>query len=334
MGGCLDQQLCRRCQRESFNVNGLSLNWDFETTDLPLFAHRVSACLKPFRFVEAANQPHTATLLQRRIGKLDIVFIRYGKHVIIDAGCLKRFALLQVPVCGHFILHQPNYTAVVNEGSAHLLPTGVPLRMEWSPDCTLMAVRFNVDPDDPIHAANPFTTADTPFGGIVDLSKPKGRSLSCIVDLIVNEIVLCHTLEAAPRIASYVGATLDELVRATFACRSMGDMPSLSRVGRYIRDRVDQNMAGELDWAAIADAVGISARSLYRIFTREFGTTPTRWLNNRRLEHAHRELEHKNRSQTSVTEVALKYGFGHVGRFSERYRERFGESPRDTLRRR
>ena len=34
----------------------------------------------------------------------------------------------------------------------------------------------------------------------------------------------------------------------------------------------------------------------------------------------------------SVTEVALRWGFGHFGRFAEMYRARFGLSPRDTLR--
>ena len=34
----------------------------------------------------------------------------------------------------------------------------------------------------------------------------------------------------------------------------------------------------------------------------------------------------------SVTEVALSVGFAHLGRFSEYYRERFGELPRETRR--
>ena len=34
----------------------------------------------------------------------------------------------------------------------------------------------------------------------------------------------------------------------------------------------------------------------------------------------------------NVTEAALAVGFGHLGRFSEYYKERFGELPRQTLR--
>jgi AraC-like DNA-binding protein len=38
-------------------------------------------------------------------------------------------------------------------------------------------------------------------------------------------------------------------------------------------------------------------------------------------------------SAASVSEVAFAYGFEHLGRFSIAYRARFGESPRETLRR-
>ncbi|MFJ9009929.1 helix-turn-helix domain-containing protein [Streptomyces canus] len=35
---------------------------------------------------------------------------------------------------------------------------------------------------------------------------------------------------------------------------------------------------------------------------------------------------------TTVTEVAHVWGFVHLGRFARRYRERYGESPSQTLR--
>ena len=48
-----------------------------------------------------------------------------------------------------------------------------------------------------------------------------------------------------------------------------------------------------------------------------------------RLLRAHQSLL---AGEGSVTDVALKWGFTHFGRFSISYREKFGFSPRDTLR--
>ena len=36
----------------------------------------------------------------------------------------------------------------------------------------------------------------------------------------------------------------------------------------------------------------------------------------------------------NITELALDYGFVHLGRFSDTYRQLFGELPSDTLKRR
>jgi len=36
------------------------------------------------------------------------------------------------------------------------------------------------------------------------------------------------------------------------------------------------------------------------------------------------------RAQVNVTAIALDHGFGHLGRFSAYYRQRFGELPRET----
>ena len=56
-----------------------------------------------------------------------------------------------------------------------------------------------------------------------------------------------------------------------------------------------------------------------------------RYLKHCRLEAAHRELMSAERDQTTVTVVALQYGFYHLGRFAGAYRETFGELPSETL---
>jgi transcriptional regulator GlxA family with amidase domain len=73
-------------------------------------------------------------------------------------------------------------------------------------------------------------------------------------------------------------------------------------------------------------------RSLQDGFRRYLDTTPINYLREVRLRAVRAELAASDPTRTNVTDVALRWGFLHAGRFSVQYRQRFGESPSATLR--
>ena len=83
----------------------------------------------------------------------------------------------------------------------------------------------------------------------------------------------------------------------------------------------------------IAAAAGLSVRALDDGFRRHVGVSPMRYLRQVRLERAHAELLQSDADQTTATFVAQNWGFDHYGRFAAEYRQRFGCSPSETLRR-
>ena len=84
--------------------------------------------------------------------------------------------------------------------------------------------------------------------------------------------------------------------------------------------------------AELAEASGTSIRTLSRGFMRHHGMGPMQFLKARRLDAAYRDLLGASHGDTSVTDVALRYGFNHLGKFAIDYRQAFGESPSATLR--
>lgn len=82
----------------------------------------------------------------------------------------------------------------------------------------------------------------------------------------------------------------------------------------------------------IARRSGYSLRSLELIFRRGVGMTPGRWFMTARLNGALRDLITCD-TESTVSDVATKWGFHHMSRFSQYYSRAFGESPSDTLRR-
>lgn len=83
----------------------------------------------------------------------------------------------------------------------------------------------------------------------------------------------------------------------------------------------------------IARAGDLSVRSVQEGFIRDLGTTPMTYLLQVRLCRVREDLRAADPATTTVQEVARRWGFAHLGRFSASYAQAFGEYPRDTLRR-
>lgn len=83
----------------------------------------------------------------------------------------------------------------------------------------------------------------------------------------------------------------------------------------------------------IARAADLSVRGLQESFQRTLERTPMQYLREVRLRRAHDELLRAEPGSASVATIAARWGFTHMGRFSGEYLRRFGEYPKQTLRR-
>jgi transcriptional regulator GlxA family with amidase domain len=98
-------------------------------------------------------------------------------------------------------------------------------------------------------------------------------------------------------------------------------------------DFIEANLEAPIVLADIVAASGIAGRTLTEHFRRFRGTTPMRYLRRARFEKVRAALQRAG-PEESVTSIAMRCGFGHMGRFSVEYRRTFGEMPSQTLRRR
>lgn len=103
------------------------------------------------------------------------------------------------------------------------------------------------------------------------------------------------------------------------------------RTVKLVIDLMEAQPEQHLSLSDMARVAGVSARTLQDAFKRYVGISPTAYLRDVRLHRVRAELTNAT-SQVSVTEVASRWGFTHLGRFSAAYRQRFGESPSQTAR--
>jgi AraC-like DNA-binding protein len=109
---------------------------------------------------------------------------------------------------------------------------------------------------------------------------------------------------------------------------------STSAALRRARRFCEEHAAEPITLRDIATAARVSVRTLQSGFREHLRTTPMAYLREVRLARAHADLLHiaATGSPTTVTEVALRWGFVHLGRFAAFYRQTYGHAPSVTRR--
>ena len=96
---------------------------------------------------------------------------------------------------------------------------------------------------------------------------------------------------------------------------------------------IHAHAAEEVSITDLSAVAGLSVRSVQESFRRVFDVSPLTYLRQVRLDRVHEELLEAGPQTGAVGDVARRWGFAHLGRFSASYAERFGEYPKQTLRR-
>lgn len=115
----------------------------------------------------------------------------------------------------------------------------------------------------------------------------------------------------------------DAVIRArTVTGRRIGDL----------EDWIESHLEEPITLGRLCGVAGVGERALAKIFESRRGMSPMRYVTERRLAAAHSRLLRASAAD-EVTGIAADLGFTHLGRFAIAYREVFGESPSQTLRR-
>jgi AraC-like DNA-binding protein len=110
-------------------------------------------------------------------------------------------------------------------------------------------------------------------------------------------------------------------------------MPILPRDVKKALDLLKADPSRERSIDELAEACGVARRTLEKHFQQFVGRTPRQLRFDLRLDQVRRGLL-RARPDARVADIAARCGIGHLGRFAAMYRERYGETPSATLRRR
>ena len=121
-------------------------------------------------------------------------------------------------------------------------------------------------------------------------------------------------------------------VRYIISCRL--DMKKRKKFQiKIVRDLLRKNIKKPIDMDMITNEVNIRRSQLYNAFQKEYGITPKKYLNQLRLNAIKKELLLSDPKSVTVSGIAKKYHFRHMGHFAAGYKQLFGETPSQTLHR-
>jgi AraC family transcriptional regulator, exoenzyme S synthesis regulatory protein ExsA len=104
---------------------------------------------------------------------------------------------------------------------------------------------------------------------------------------------------------------------AYFRSVAASDRPPIAAI-------MEMNFRHNLSMKAFAQLCHRSLSSFKREFQKQYGTSPGRWLLDRRLEHSAALLQ---TTGMSVTEVMFECAFEELSHFSKAFKDRFGQAP-------
>ena len=264
-------------------------------------------------------------------------YIRYGADVMIDPGALGSFYLIQIPLTGHADIDNEAGAIETGKGIGSVLNPHRRTRMRWHEGCSQLLLQIEADH---LHTVAERMTGRA-LNDAVTFETAVNKNHKPVADW-VQRLKTCFAL--AEQEAIYSSGNLhtqliveEQLIMDFLSCQPSNIQSMIARSGSlpdniHIRKAVSfmrAKLKTSVTLSDLADAAGITPRSLQLGFKAEFGLTPMEYLREERLQEARRLLKHSSEAER-IGDICEQAGFTHFGRFSIQYRKRFGECPTQT----
>ncbi len=311
------------------------------TDDIDAACAHISSLFKPHKLaVTGSHQVVDVRISTAEIEGVSIVYHRHGAAVSVrpHQARLRNFYLLQIPLKGEAFVKVDKEEVHCHPRQAVMISPTLPVELDFGKGCEQLIVRIEKT-DIERHVERELgypIEMPVEFVPAVPLTSPPAREITNLLQYMTSTLTksggICRSVEARKHLASLLisGLTscLDHNYYDEMAHGANGARPVyISRAIQF----VNNNLRESVGPGDIARAAGVSTRALFSGFRTHMNTTPMRYLKDRRLDTVNRKLSSYGPGQTTVTDIAMKYGFEHLGHFSDAYKKKFGEMPRDTL---
>jgi AraC-like DNA-binding protein len=311
----------------------------FRSPDLDETQSFVGRLFSPHRQRAVAPGNADTRVHKVRIGGASLIHLQYGIPVILDEGQLD-CVVVKMLTHGSVKTRCGDQYAESTPERFTVLSPDQPIRMHWSAGTKHFALRLSQDRVERfVEAAIGHPLEESiRFDLGMQVERPLAAGWLRLMQYVMDECDRPESPIFQPVSAAQLESTIIATLLSVQPHNYQEEMlrPASDASPKYLRraeDFIRARAQDPISLVDIVDACGVGGRTLSWSFRRYRGTTPLGYLRTIRLDRVHRELLDASPGSTSVTEVALRWGFTHLGRFASDYAARFHEKPSETLRR-
>ncbi|GIE86235.1 AraC family transcriptional regulator [Actinoplanes regularis] len=273
------------------------------------------------------------------LGPITVGEVGYGTDIRVLCDGLETSYHVLAPLTG-MLRSRHRGTVVFADPTRAVVyrPTG-DIELDWPGNCRLLSVKIERGAlERELDAAlDQRVVSPMPLGASFDLVDGPGRTWLALVRLLLSELRGTDGLASQPRMAArwrdMVVSGLALTVEHPYGEEPAGlQGPMRPRTVKRVLDVLHTEPWRQYTAAELAAIAGVGVRVLQDAFRQHVGMSPMAYLRRLRLDGVHAELSRSDPGTASVSEIAYRWGFTHLGRFAGAYRSRFGVSPSATLR--
>lgn len=294
------------------------------------------------------NYTLNARMNSCRIRDTSINWAAYGGDVRVIPGSLDTFYVVMIPLSGSAEIRTGKDRFTVGPGQASVISPMDDLQMRWSSDCSKLILRIEQTALEALLSETlgaSLHRGDLRFQSRMDVTGGYTHSWFRMLRLMVEELERPGALIEVPAYAMRFEQHLMRLLLAVQPhnytdelqrCVELMDRGRRAPQPKYVREAarlIDDHPEWEHTTTSLAAHVGYTERALQKGFKTHFGLGPSTYLRKARLHRVRDELLAASPDSVGVERIARRWGFTHHGHFARLYREEFGESPSQTLRR-
>lgn len=271
------------------------------------------------------------------LGRTALVYNRFDADTVVDPGEIDGAILLFIGDGTPSVIDIDGEPVVCREQGAILSPSRrVVIDRPAGSGAFILRADFSVLEERLQTVLDRCGKRSIVFDRSVDLASGRGRQIRQLLRLITDSIHRDNALLENPLLrAGFDDMILNALLElpSNYSDELQSDhSPSVpSGIVRRAEEYLRAHAAETIGITDVLSQCGCSRKTLFAAFRRHRDYTPMQFLLETRLKAARDALRCPSPNET-VTSIALGHGFSHLGRFSEAYRTRFGESPSETLR--